>query len=228
MVRAKHRKKVVRASTLVGIVISSSFALAACTGTPSASSGSGAQSAALSSASAPAAPATSDAPKSASAPAAPATNAPKSVNVAAPEPPAAPGKGGSRWCTGSDLNLTVDQGHSPTAASDLFVLHLAARPGVTCTIGGTLSTVRWYDTTGSEANVEIGGGQNPYNGEVTVDANHEAAVYFRVTKQGIGLPVSKLGFTLPGKGTAGERRVISWPGAVDGTVLISDIMKPVS
>lgn len=136
---------------------------------------------------------------------------------------------GNGWCTAKDLDIKVDEGHSPTAANRLFVIHFAGRAGVHCTIGGTLSDVQFRDASGAPLTVEIGGGQDTHYQEVKVGDGADAVVYVKAGPAGAGAaPVARIDFTLPGKGTAGARVSAPWPSAVNGPMQFTNLAAPVS
>lgn len=131
------------------------------------------------------------------------------------------------WCDGSDLVISAHDMRSPSSASKGHVIRFAAADGVTCTIGGTLSNVRFLDAEGHDMNVPLTGGQGQYQ-ETTVQGIFGAVVYVGSPKAGPQVSPAFVQFDLPGQGSLGDRITTAWPSSIGGPVQVGNIMSPVS
>ncbi|SDF93019.1 hypothetical protein SAMN05216553_104229 [Lentzea fradiae] len=131
------------------------------------------------------------------------------------------------WCTGSDLVISAHDMRPTTSPSKGHVIRFAAAEGVTCTIGGTVSNVRFLDATGQDMNVALTGGQGEYH-EATVHGIFSAVMYVGSPKAGPQVTPAFVRFDLPGQGSLGDRVTTAWPSSIGGPVQMTNIMWPVS
>ncbi|SDN88037.1 hypothetical protein [Lentzea jiangxiensis] len=131
------------------------------------------------------------------------------------------------WCTGDDLVIAAHD-MRPTSNPDKgHVLSFTAAEGVTCTIGGSLSNVRFLDAKGQDMNVPLTGGQGQYT-ETTVHGIFASVVYIGSPKKSLSVTPAFIQFDLPGQGSLGDRITTAWPSWIGVPVQIGNIMWPVS
>ncbi|QUQ63748.1 hypothetical protein [Kutzneria sp. CA-103260] len=151
------------------------------------------------------------------------TTASSAVPAGADEPPGR----SARWCAAGNLNIHIDEGHSPTTANRLFVVHLAARAGVRCVIGGALGDFTFRDDGGTPLPVDIS--HNDVNHpRITVHGNAEAVAYVKTGPTSGSIPAASVSFVLPGRSGPSAGVSVIWPAPVDGPVEITNLMSPVS
>ena len=131
------------------------------------------------------------------------------------------------WCTGDDLVITAHDMRSPSSASKGHVIRFAAAEGVTCTIGGSLSNVRFLDAKGMDVDVPLTGGQGEYT-EATVHGMFSAVAYVGSPVKGPRATPAYIQFDLPGQGSLGDRVVLAWPSWIGAPAQITNIGWPVS
>ncbi|KOV81966.1 hypothetical protein [Nocardia sp. NRRL S-836] len=131
------------------------------------------------------------------------------------------------WCTGDDLVITAHDMRPTTNPDKGHVIRFAAAEGVTCTIGGSLSNVRFLDAAGQDLDVPLTGGQGPYT-EATVHGIFSAVAYVGSPKKSDTVTPAYVRFDLPGKGSLGARITTAWPSWIGTPVRFTNIGWPVS
>ena len=131
------------------------------------------------------------------------------------------------WCTGDDLVITAHDMRPTTNPDKGHVIRFAAAEGVTCTIGGSLSNVRFLDADGADMNVALTGGQGRYT-EATVHDIFSAVVYVGSPKKSSAVTPASIQFDLPGQGSLGDRVTVAWPSWIGTPVVFTNIGWPVS
>ncbi|HUQ62100.1 hypothetical protein [Lentzea sp.] len=130
------------------------------------------------------------------------------------------------WCTGDDLLIAAHDMRPTSSPNKGHVISFTAAEGVTCTIGGSLSNVRFLDAEGRDMNVPLTGGQGEYT-EATVSGYSSAVVYIGSPKKSSSVTPAFIQFDLPGQGSLGDRIVTAWPSWIGVPVQIGNIGWPV-
>ncbi|MEU7478989.1 hypothetical protein AB0A63_23590 [Lentzea sp. NPDC042327] len=138
-----------------------------------------------------------------------------------------PAQAETPWCTGDDLVITAHDMRPTTSPNKGHVIRFAAVEGVTCTIGGSLSNVRFLDAEGRDLDVPLTGGQGPYT-EATVHGIFSAVAYVGSPKKSDTVTPAFIRFDLPGKGSLGARVTTAWPSWIGTPVQFTNIGWPVS
>ncbi|MFI6095736.1 hypothetical protein ACIA8G_09295 [Lentzea sp. NPDC051213] len=146
---------------------------------------------------------------------------------ATPSSPTAPTTS-SGWCRAGDLKISTSEGAGPSDIYRSFTINLESAKGSACTIGGTLSDVRFLSSSGTELDVPIAGGQQDASLAITVDPAHPAVVYLKAPKDAKPEPVKSISFTLPGNGQPGDPVLVDWIAPLGGPVQLGLIAAPVS
>lgn len=135
----------------------------------------------------------------------------------------------ARWCTGSDLAISVHDMRSPSpSTSKAHVITFVAAEGASCRIGGTVSNVRFLDAQGNNVNASQNGGQPPYT-ETSVGEGRYAATYVASDLKSPQIYPAFVRFNLPGQGTTGDLVTIAWPkSGIGANVRMGGITAPVS
>jgi len=134
----------------------------------------------------------------------------------------------SPWCTGGDLAIGVYDMHSPSAKSKAHEIRFVSAEGSSCTIGGSLSNVRFLDSHGKDIHASQNGGQPPYT-ETPVNEDRSAVVYVASDSEGPQLTPAFVRFNLPGQGRAGDLVTIPWPkSGIGANVRMGGVTAPVS
>ncbi|NKE58621.1 hypothetical protein FXN61_18065 [Lentzea sp. PSKA42] len=137
-------------------------------------------------------------------------------------------KAETRWCTGSDLAIRVDDMHSPSVKSKAHMIRFVSAEGATCRIGGTVSNVRFLDLNGKDMHASQNGGQPPYT-EAPVGEDRYAVTYVASDGEGPQLSPAFVRFNLPGQGKLGDLVTIAWPkSGIGANVRMGGITVPVS
>ncbi|MCP2248397.1 hypothetical protein [Lentzea aerocolonigenes] len=138
-------------------------------------------------------------------------------------------EGQGPWCTGSDLAIGVYDMRSPSpSTTKAHVIRFVAAEGASCTIGGTVSNVRFLDQQGNDMNASQNGGQPPYT-EMVVGGGRHAVTYVASSLQGPQLSPAFVRFNLPGQGRTGDLVTIAWPtSGIGANVRMGGIQAPVS
>lgn len=134
------------------------------------------------------------------------------------------GKSTSQVCGVSDLDITTGALTAPNDTDFLSQVQLAAKPGVTCTLQGAPTGVKFIKADGFEltTDVKTSAGEAP---AVTVTQDKPAVFYVRTAKNSVVDLATEIAFTLPGE----KNEVFaSWHLPVGDTVEITPIAKPVS
>jgi hypothetical protein len=135
---------------------------------------------------------------------------------------------GTRWCTGSDLAIGVYDMRSPSAKSKAHQIRFVSAEGASCTIGGSLSNVRFLDSQGKDIHASQNGGQPPYT-ETPVNEDRSAVVYVASDSEGPQLTPAFVRFNLPGQGKLGDLVTIPWPkSGIGANVRMGGVTAPVS
>ncbi|MCG8921650.1 hypothetical protein [Lentzea sp. CC55] len=131
------------------------------------------------------------------------------------------------WCTGDDLVISAHDMRQRGTEFKGHEIRFAAAEGVTCTIGGSLSNVRFLDAEGQDMNVSLTGGQGEYR-EATVHGYHHAVAYAGSRIDGPRVTPAFIRFDLPGQGSLGARITTAWPSWIGSPVSFGNIGWPVS
>lgn len=131
------------------------------------------------------------------------------------------------WCTGDDLVISAHDMRPTSNPHKGHVIRFAAADGVTCTIGGSLSNVRFLDAEGQDLDVPLTGGQGEYT-EATVHGIFSAVVYVGSPKKSTTVTPAFVQFDLPGQGSLGDRVTTAWPSWIGTPVQLTNIGWPVS
>ena len=132
----------------------------------------------------------------------------------------------TRWCTGADMVISAHDMRPRGTTTKGHEIRFAAAEGVTCTIGGKLSNVRFLDAKGQDLNVALTGGQGEYR-EATIHGEYHAVVYAGSPVQGSQVTPAFIQFDLPGQGSLGDRITTAWPSSIGAPVQFGNIGWPV-
>lgn len=135
--------------------------------------------------------------------------------------------GSAPWCTGDDLVISAHDMRQNGTTNKGHVVRFAAAEGVTCTIGGSVSNVRFLDAEGADMNVPLTGGQGEYS-EATVHGDYQAVLYVGSRISGPHVTPASIQFDLPGQGSLGDRVTVAWPSWIGAPVQVGNIGWPVS
>lgn len=133
-------------------------------------------------------------------------------------------KSTNQVCGVSDLDITTGALVSPNDTDFLSQVQFTAKPGVTCTLQGAPSGVKFIKADGFEltTTLKTSDAEAP---AVTVTQDRAAVFYVRTAKNSVVDLAAEIGFTLPGE----TREVFaSWHLPVGDTVEITPIAEPVS
>ncbi|MGW4206536.1 hypothetical protein ACWEIJ_00990 [Lentzea sp. NPDC004789] len=132
------------------------------------------------------------------------------------------------WCTAGDLAIGVYDMPSPTVKSKAHQIKFVSAEGASCTIGGSLSNVRFLDGQGKDIHASQNGGQPPYT-ETLVNEDRSAVVYVASDSAGPQLAPAFVRFNLPGQGKLGELVTVPWPkSGIGANVRMGGVTAPVS
>ncbi|MEV6713988.1 hypothetical protein AB0M48_18350 [Lentzea sp. NPDC051208] len=131
------------------------------------------------------------------------------------------------WCTGDDLVISAHDMRPNGSTNKGHVVRFAAAEGVTCTIGGSVSNLRFLDAEGADMNVPLTGGQGEYS-EATVHGDYQAVLYVGSRISGPHVTPASIQFDLPGQGSLGARVTVAWPSWIGAPVQVGNIGWPVS
>ncbi|WP_090067358.1 hypothetical protein [Lentzea flaviverrucosa] len=131
------------------------------------------------------------------------------------------------WCTGDDLVISAHDMRPNGTTNKGHVVRFTAAEGVTCTIGGSVSNLRFLDAEGADMNVPLTGGQGEYS-EATVHGFYSAVLYVGSRISGPHVTPASIQFDLPGKGSLGDRVTVAWPSWIGTPVQAGNIGWPVS
>lgn len=134
----------------------------------------------------------------------------------------------ARWCTGSDLVISAHDMRPNGNTYKGHEIRFAAAEGVTCTIGGSLSNVRFLDAKGQDMNVPLTGGQGEYREATVRDGWYPAVAYAGSPIKGPQVTPAYIQFDLPGQGSLGDRITIAWPSSIGAPVNFGNIGWPAS
>ncbi|MEV6242374.1 hypothetical protein [Lentzea sp. NPDC051838] len=139
------------------------------------------------------------------------------------------GETAEQWCTGDDLAIGVYDMQSPApSTTKAHQIRFVAAEGASCTIGGTVSNVRFLDLQGNDIHASQNGGQPPYT-ETVVGGDRYAATYVASSLQGPQSSPAFVRFNLPGQGRLGDLVTIPWPkSGIGSNVRMGGIGAPVS
>jgi hypothetical protein len=120
----------------------------------------------------------------------------------------------SGQCNASDVTTSVTD-NGPGAGSEAYTVTLAARPDVTCQVGGSPQQTRFLYPDGTVTPIATTSA-NPYSWpQVTVDATHSAQFSIKTPNEP-GTPVASLRFNVP-SGGENTLTTIPWtPGTIAG------------
>ncbi|SFR10441.1 hypothetical protein SAMN04488564_103399 [Lentzea waywayandensis] len=138
-----------------------------------------------------------------------------------------PAQAETPWCTGSDLVVSAHDMRSPSSASKAHQIRFAAAEGVSCTIGGSLSDVRFLDADGEDLGIEPTVQSGEYV-EVPVGGYREAAVYVASQIHGPRVTPASIRITLPGQDGPGDSVTVAWPSNLSPVVRLGSLTAPVS
>jgi hypothetical protein len=115
-------------------------------------------------------------------------------------------------CNAGDLTASITD-NGPGAGSDTYSLDLAAKPGVSCEVGGSPQLTQFLQPDGSPANISTTSANPDTWPTVTIDATHSAEISIKTANEP-GQPVTALHFNVP---SGGEDTIttIPWtPGSI--------------